>query len=181
MNNNNPWYLLTVFLLTSKAADGIIADLIKNGFGVKPGLEQDKSVFDDGKISSVFVILIQPPEQFQTFIQVRDRISTIIHKNKHFGYTISNSAVSIQSTNIKRIGCNTITNEPTKPIHAIYIRQQIRDHLSATHSRECSDPKLPSTAQRNKLSFRPPHLKLLPPGPLASFIEAVETGKDNDQ
>jgi hypothetical protein len=137
--NNNTWHLLTVFLLTGKAADGIMAELVKAGYGVKSG-NIEKAVWGNGRASAMLTLMVQSPDQDQPNInQVRNRLSPIINKAKHFGWVVSSDA-SLHTSNIK----------------------------------------LNSLPQKHKPEPRPIHMKLLPPGPMATFIESVEAGKNEE-
>lgn len=137
----NEWYLI-VFLLTSKATDGLISRIVKKGYAVRPGIEKpgaNEIVSDSGLASSVMVVIIQPPQksQVKSFTEMLGELTLIVNTTKHFGYVLSSQAPGIGISNIK---------------------------LSA----------LP---QKRKPEPRPAHLKLMPPGPLATFIETVEAGE----
>jgi hypothetical protein len=137
MNSNNTWHLLTVFLLTGKAADGIIAELVKAGYGIKSA-DPTKPLWGEKTAAPFLFIMVQAPTNL-TLSQTRDQLLPIINKSKHFGFTVSlNSAVS----------ASNITLDALPPKH--------------------------------KPERRPANMKLLPPGPMATFIETVEAGKNEE-
>jgi hypothetical protein len=137
MNSNNTWHLLTIFLLTGKAADSLLAELVKAGYGVK-SVDPTKPLWGAKTAAPFLFIMVQPPTNLD-LVQTRDQLLPIINKVKHFGFTVSpNSAVS----------ASNITLDALLPKH--------------------------------KPGTRPIHMKLLPPGPMATFIETVEAGKNEE-
>jgi hypothetical protein len=137
MNSNNSWHVLTVFLLTGKAADSIIAELVKAGYGIKSAAPT-KLLWGEKTAAPFLYIMVQPPTNL-TLSQTRDELLPIINKSKHFGFTVSpHSAVS----------ASNITLNALPPKH--------------------------------KPGTRPIHMKLLPPGPMATFIETIEAGKNEE-